>query len=588
MISNVKGTEGQRRRLGESLLAEVRWRKYASDVELFIRDCVHIRVVDGSGVGGKKLLDLYPYQVEYLDLLRGEKFVLALKARQLGFTTVTVAYALWLLLFKPGGATVLMLSKSQEDANRNLLMLDQMYRMLPEWVRARGPKPEGQAKTEKAYRHLDGSLSRIKSLPPTTTSGAGESADLVILDEFDLYGVDPSAVWNAVEPTTLAAASNPLTRGAVCAVVSTPRTPDGAFARMFRTGRDRGGPGDGRFATIFVPATENRFLWTGGEFDRVKYDAIAAEKKAIGKPWLIYSEYPLTVQEAFRKSGRARFTDLPEPDEATQPVARGLLMENATGLVFSPSADGPLQVFELPREDRFYVLSVDPSHGVGEDATVGTVVTFDDNGDPYVCAVWSSNTTEQYEAAPAFFKLGRWYHGWQQEALIVFDAAGGHGELLVHVWRSLGYVNFYSYVPSSASRRSRAARLGITTAGTSGLRSMMLDKLAEVLPRLGNVYPVLLDELVTFVVFPDGKAAADRGCHDDHVMALAMGLWVLSERFRPSPAPVAGTGGPVVSGEGTASLAEYLDDQRKIVARQEQRDRKRLARLTRTVSRRRR
>ena len=588
MISRLELTDGQRRQLGESLLTEVRWRAYATDVRKFISECVFIRVVDGSGVGGRRLLDLYPYQDEFLELMTSERYVLSLKARQLGFTTVTVAYALWLLMFKPGGATVLMMSKSQDDANKNLAMLDQMYRMLPEWVRLRGPKPEGQAKTEKAWRHQDGGVSRIRSLPPTTTTGAGETADLVILDEFDLYmNAEPSAVWNTIEPTTLAAASNPLSRGAVCVVVSTPRTPDGVFARMYKSGRRGGGQGEGRFATLFVPATENRFLWTDGAFDERKYDAIAEEKRALGKPWLIYSEYPLSDTEAFRKSGRARFQELPEPDECSVPVARGDVHDNATGLMFQPSADGRLQVFEMPREDRFYVLSVDPSHGIGEDATVGTVVSFDDAGDPYVCAVWSSATTEQHEAAPFLFRLGRWFHGWQSEALLVFDAAGGHGELMMHVWRSMGYGNFYTYVPKSARRGRASARFGITTSGTSGLRSMMLDRLSEVLPRLGHVYLALLDELTTFVVFPDGKAAADRGCHDDHVMALAMGVWVLSERFRSAPAPVGVTGGKPVVEDGVASLGEYLRQQHDVVRSRERSDRKRLARMSRTVSRRR-
>lgn len=590
MISRLQMTDGQRRQLGESLLTEVRWREYSTDVRKFIRECVNIRVVDGSGVGGKRLLDLYPYQDEFIDLILSERYVLSLKARQLGFTTVTVAYALWLLMFKPGGATVLMMSKSQDDANKNLAMLDQMYRMLPEWVRLRGPKPEGQAKTEKAWRHSDGGVSRIRSLPPTTTTGAGETADLVILDEFDLYmNAEPSAVWNTIEPTTLAAASNPLSRGAVCVVVSTPRTPDGVFARMYKSGRARGGPGEGRFATLFVPATENRFLWTDGAFDERKYDAIAEEKRALGKPWLIYSEYPLSDTEAFRKSGRARFQELPELDECVPPIARGELGDSvqAGELLFQPSSGGRLQLFEMPRDDRFYVLSVDPSHGIGEDATVGTVLSFDDAGDPYVVAVWSSSTTEQHEAAPALFRLGRFFHGWQSEALLVFDAAGGHGELMMHVWRSMGYANFYTYIPKSARRGRASARFGITTSGTSGLRTMMLDKLSEVLPSLGNVYVSLLDELTTFVVFPDGRAAADRGCHDDHVMALAMGVWVLSERFRSSPAPVAATVGTSVSDDGTASLAGYLDDQAKLVKHRERVDRQRLARMARVASRRR-
>lgn len=528
--------ESHRRKLGENLFAEVQWRRWERDPRAFISECVYIRVVDGSGVGGKKLFVPYDYQDEFLDRILGNKFVLGLKARQLGFTTMTAAYALWLLMFKAGGANILMMSKSQDDANKNLMMIDQMYRLLPDWVKQRGPKAEGVAKTEKAWRHSDGTLSRIRSLPPTTTTGAGETADLVILDEFDLYqSVDPADVWNVIEPTTMGAASNPLWRQAVCIIISTPRTPDGVFARMYRTGKS----GEGRFNTLFVPCMANRFLWTGGAFDPAKYDAIAEEKKQLGEPWKVYSEYPRTDEEAFKKSGASRFSDVPDFDECVEPLDRGELRSSDSGGVdFLPSPGGHLRVFEFPRRDRFYVLSVDPAHGVGKDYTVGQVFAYDDNGDPYVAAAWWSNTTEQHVAAPELLLLGRFYKGFQSEAMLVFDNGGGHAELMVHVWRSMGYQNFYSYMPKS-NRKGRALRYGMTTSGVGGARQATLDQLAALLPRLGNMYVALREELGTFVVKDNGRAEADYGCHDDHVMAAAMGLWVLNLKHQASPvAPV--------------------------------------------------
>ena len=545
---------GQRRRVGENLFAEVTWRRWERDPRAFISECVYIRVVDGSGVGGKKLFVPYDYQDAFLEDILSNKFVLGLKARQLGFTTMTSAYALWLLLFKPGGANILMMSKSQDDANKNLGMIDQMYRLLPDWVKVRGPRSEGVAKTEKAWRHRDGTLSRIRSLPPTTTTGAGETADLVILDEFDLYeNANPADVWNVIEPTTMGAASNVQWKQAVCIIISTPRTPDGVFARMYRAGKS----GAGRFKTLFVPCMANRFLWTDGAFDKLKYEAIAEEKRQLGEPWKIFSEYPRTDEEAFKKSGASRFSDLPEFDECVEPLDRGELRERDGVVEFIPSPGGKMRVFEWPQRDRFYVLSVDPAHGVGKDYTVGQVFAYDDNGDPYVAAAWWSNTTEQHEAAPELFWMGRFFKGFQSEAMLVFDNGGGHSELMVHVWRSLGYQNFYSYISKSA-RKSRALRYGMTTSGPGGARSAVIDGLAAAVPVLGNMYLELREELGTFVVKDNGRPEADFGCHDDHVMSCAMGLWVL--QLKHIGAPVGPVGRSEPSHEGTLTgLYEDID-----------------------------
>jgi hypothetical protein len=40
-------------------------------------------------------------------------------------------------------------------------------------------------------------------------------------------------------------------------------------------------------------------------------------------------------------------------------------------------------------------------------------------------------------------------------------------------------------------------------------------------------------ELLTFVIWPDGKAKAQKGCHDDLVIALALALIVVQRMPRP-------------------------------------------------------
>ena len=69
-----------------------------------------------SGVsGGAVPFQKWPYLLELAQSIVDNRLVTVLKARQLGFSWTTAAYAAWLLTFSPG-TNVLMISKGQTDA----------------------------------------------------------------------------------------------------------------------------------------------------------------------------------------------------------------------------------------------------------------------------------------------------------------------------------------------------------------------------------------------------------------------------------------------------------------------------------------
>ena len=95
----------------ERLWFEMEWRKCASDPEYFIRTYVWIE--SERDPRGREPFGIWDYQQKSLDAYMKQRFVIILKARQLGFTTLAMAYALWQCLFKPR-ANILLISKSQD------------------------------------------------------------------------------------------------------------------------------------------------------------------------------------------------------------------------------------------------------------------------------------------------------------------------------------------------------------------------------------------------------------------------------------------------------------------------------------------
>lgn len=544
----------------ERLLAELEWRRCARDFEYFVETYVTIAVQTEDGADtGRAPFELYDYQRDWVrDGYLARKMLVFLKVRQVGATTLAMAYGLWLLMFRRGGATVTIISKDDNAAASNLVMLGAMYRFLPDWMKDRGPKQTGFAKTSLEWKHADGSVSLATSHPATDRTGAGTTPTFVVLDEADLYQCTGgfASVWSVVEPATMAAVANTSSPRAVVAVISTARNPSGLFASFYWNAKR----GANRFKAFFTPWTSNRLMWTAGKPDRSKLEEKRRDLADVGKEHEFYRDYPETDEQAFALSGRRWFETIPDEDDCPEFELRGELRRsvfdhNAGELYFHPTEHGVLRVVEDGRPDpaRKHVLVIDPAHGRGGDYTAAQVWRWDADGDPECVAYWTANNIEQHDWAPKLAELGRWYAGggWD-EALLVIETTGGHAELPLTVFKATGYRNLYTHVPVNKRRRRPNAQPGFNTAGTGGLRGLALAKAQELLPRATGIYPMLRAELSTFVVHDNGFVAADKGLHDDQVMAAAIGLYVLAERVpagvvstgeqQPQPAPQAQTG----------------------------------------------
>jgi hypothetical protein len=516
----------------EQAYIELEWRRCSADFLYFAKNWV--RIESKRDPRGWEPFAMLPYQEQDAEDFLKHRYLVVLKARQLGITTLVVAYSLWLLLFRPGGARVLMLSKDLSSADGNLQKLGVMFRLLPNWMKERGPELVKHGTSHMMFRHADGSESFINSVPATRTAGAGNTADLVILDEFGLADYQDD-IYKSVQPTTLAAATNPGTKGAVLIMLSTARGANNLFAQTYRAASRM----ENEYHPIFHPWTVSPFM------DQDEYDRQARFWTAKGEPWMLFSEFPASAEEAFRESGRPRFASLPATGDAEELALAGRIERDENGKpFFAPDPSGPLRLADLPDPRSTYVLSVDPASGKGGDYTVATLMTFDSAGDPLIAGYWAANTIEPAIAAEDMAALGELFSHKGKPALLAVETQGGHGDTFILVLRGLGYRNLYSYTPATAKRRRAGSSYGFPM--PQHKRPAVIDRLAQTLPAIGNIHPRLLSELHTFVRRDDGKVAADVGCHDDFVMSLAIAVWILSER---------GSAPMVLSGEGGSSEA---------------------------------
>jgi hypothetical protein len=545
-------TVSQKRARAEAIWAESRYRSYSQGVDGFIRWCSEIFYVrNKQAPSGRSLFDLYDFQREAAEAYFSNKYVVVLKSRQAGFTTLGMAYAMWQSIYKPGGATVLVLSKTQVDARANLQMVKHALSFMPGWYVRRMPELEAESNDRMVFRHADGSMSQLECLVATERSGASRTADLVVADECALWS-KPSDTMRSIAPAT-DAASAAAGEEAVMLVFSTARGGSNYFANLYRDAA----AGKNQYKSIFVPWTRNPLSNPGALRGEVDYSVVNARKAEFAaEPHRFASEYPSSPEDAFKSSGHSRFVGLPSIMEFDEFPFRGRFVSFGTEVQWEDDANGPVRLAFDPRDKdtnpaqshRVFV-GADPALGVGGDSSVVYAVAYDGAGQMHIVGYYASNDVEPSAFADVLWDFGWFFGGVNQPALVACEyqpAGGGGGATVVGRLRDRGYHNLYRYIQPAAKGRKALSYYGMPI--TRGTKPLLVNTLADWLTAdesigvgadalgLQGIPPVLRDELASFVVKPNGTTSADTGCHDDHVLAVAIAVYVAATSTRaPTP-----------------------------------------------------
>jgi hypothetical protein len=279
---------------------------------------------------------LWPAQQDVARDLEQHREVIALKARQLGFTWLVVALALRELLFNPV-ATVLLFSKRDDEAAELVgFRLREMYARLPAWMRS------DAITADKAHEFALSTGSR--ALAFATTGGRSYTATLAIIDEADHVG-DLQRMLNAVKPTVDA--------GGRLILLSTvdKSEPVSTFKRIYRAAK----AGENSFHPIFAPWTAAP--WRTHEWYQEKRKAIVT---ATGAEDDLHQEYPATDAEALAPRSLDKRLSAEWLLKCYQQQEPRLL--EATPWCRPPAIPG-LAVYALPVPGRRYVVGADPAEG---------------------------------------------------------------------------------------------------------------------------------------------------------------------------------------------------------------------------------
>jgi hypothetical protein len=514
----------------------------------------------------------------------GRVRAIILKARQEGVSTLTAArffrkMHLW------QGVKAMVVADSLERAGVLYDIYDRYLQNVP-------PDIAPFRKSVSQRRRLSFEHDSELSVRPATDTEAGraQTIHLVHASEIAFWGssgVDAAETWTSLMQAVPA-------QGSEVIVESTAKGAGGLFHDMWEQAEN----GENGWLAIFLPwwihdeyqfvcseemrgtiedhmdDFEKQALTEGIQFEGkqhiLSYDQLAwrrmiivenfgGDRERLGKDATrkFMQEYPATAEEAFLVSGSCFF------DEdvlrlmariAGEPKQRGRLSLENDMIRFIPFNRGFVQVYEMPDTEGHYVIGADTAEGKlvagrgGADERGGrdysAAVVFDTSRKKVVAEIHGRIApevfAEQLRLLGNFYACGGGKTGFtRQAALIGVERSHSSGQTVLRLLREhYHYPRLFWKREFNRLTRKQGRTLGWVTSAET--RLPMLDDVAMLVRQNALDAPSrhLVRELVTFVVWPDGKPAAEEGCHDDRVIALGIAVQMAREHRHTTDSPI--------------------------------------------------
>lgn len=486
----------------ETLLWERKRRRYRgkdddvqSQLDGFVQFCSdHVWIKHPLG---RRKLELRPEQVDIARAMIDSDRVIALKARQIGFTTVTMAFILWRSLFYQDWDTII-LNRREEDAKYNLRMLSLAYDSLSADMKANLPDRLDSNASRVSFSN--GSV--VESHPSSNNPARGRTARTMVLDEW-AFMPNPDDAWASVEPAT--------DIGGQIIVLSTAN----GWGNLFHSTWVSATKGDNGFTYLFFP-------WSAvPERDDEWY----ATKKRTMPSWQLAQEYPSNPEEAFIQSGNPYF-DLAviRKLEMMPPAFVGRLQSpygGSRGFQFMEDHTGPLKVWQMPHHGTHYVIGADVAQGLTHGDYSSAHVVNGKTGE--LVAHWHGHIDPD-EFGVELSRLGHFY----MSALVGVEV-NNHGLTTCKSLQRTSYPRIYWRRRYTARNEKSTDEIGWLT--TSVTKPLLLDELAAAL-RDGSLLvrdEATRQELMTYVRGDNGRTFGSP--HDDRVMSLGITVQMMKHAF---------------------------------------------------------
>lgn len=421
--------------------------------------------------------ETYDFQDDCVKQFQEHRFNIVLKSRQLGLSTVSAAYVVWYAIFKKD-KNILIIATKLNTAINFIKKVKTMLDSLPPWLLLTKFEP-----TKQSIRFTNGST--ITAVPTSPDAGRSEALALLIVDEAAFIR-DFDEIWTSLYPT--------LSTGGSAIILSTPNGVGGQYYKLWMEAEAKSND----FNPIRLP------WWVHPEHDQEWFDK---ETKNLPK----------------RKVAQEFLCDfISSGDTFLQPTEFDKLRDMIRPPTLKEGPQSGVWIWRNPEMGRKYVISADVSRGDSADYSTFHVIDYETCE---VCCEYMGKIPPD-RFADLLDSYGRKYN----DALICPEQ-NTFGYFTCVKLRDAGYPRLYYQNHSGDAFEYRSvdpdAIPGFST--QTKTRTQILAKLEEIIRngRLKTYSQRLFDQLQAFV-WNGSKAQAAKDAHDDLIMSLAIGTWLVS------------------------------------------------------------
>ena len=434
---------------------------------------------------GLQPFKMYPFQEKLIQNFHDHRFNICKMPRQTGKSTTCVSYLLHYAVFNDN-VNIAILANKASTARDLLSRLQLAYENLPKWMQ------QGILSWNKGSLELENG-SKILAASTSASAVRGGSYNVIFLDEFAFI---PNHIadqfFASVYPTISSGKSTKVI------IVSTPHGMN-HFYRMWHDSE--------KGKNEYVP-TDVHWSEVPGRDAKWKASTIAN-----------------TSEQQFKVEFECEF--LGSVDTLINPTKlRTLVYEDPL------KKNKGLDVYEDPKEDNNYLITVDVARGVGSDYSA--FVVFDITNFPYrTVAKYKNNEIKPMMFPSIIHEVAKAYNdSW---LLIEVNDIGDQVANILHY--DLEYDNVLM-----CSMRGRAGQL--VGSGFSGKKSQLGVRMTSAVKKLGcsnlrtlveddklliNDYD-MISELTTFIQ-KHNSFEAEEGCNDDLAMCLVIFSWLVAQDY---------------------------------------------------------
>ena len=431
---------------------------------------------------GRIQFNLYPFQEKVLKLFRDNPYSIVLKSRQLGLSTLSAGYSLWLMIFHKD-KNILCIATKQETAKNMVTKVKFMFENLPSWL-----KVDASENNKLNLRLFNGS--QIKATSASSDAGRSEAVSLLLIDEAAFID-NIGEIWASAQQT--------LATGGGCIALSTPYGTGNWFHQTWT----RAEASENEFLPIKLPwyvHPERDQKWRDRQDELLGDPRMAAQECdcdfSTSGDIVFYPEYIEYYEKTFLKDPLER---------------RG--------------ADQNLWVWETPDYTRNYMVVADVARGDGKDYSAFHVMDVENN--VQVAEYKGQINTKDF--GHILVGIATEYN----EALLVIENANiGWATIQVAIDRN--YSNLYysprgdsNNVNSYFDKYTDTSKMVAGFTMSTRTRPMVIGKFQEYIADKGVTFQSkrLLEEMRTFI-WRNGRPEAQSGYNDDLVMAFGVAMYI--------------------------------------------------------------